>query len=30
MPFDKNKVKLGLNQVHYAKITSFDEDGMPV
>ena len=30
MPFDKNKVKFGLNQVHYTKITSFDEDGMPV
>lgn len=30
MPFDKNKVKFGLNQVHYAKIKSFDEEGMPV
>ncbi len=27
---DKNKVKFGLNKVHWAKITSFTEDGMPV
>lgn len=28
---EKNKVKFGLNKVHYAKITSFDEEtGMPI
>ena len=26
---DKNKVKFGLNKVHWAKITGYDEDGMP-
>lgn len=27
---EKNKVKFGLNRVHWAKILSYDEDGMPV
>ena len=27
---DKNKVKFGLNKVHWAKIKSYDDDGMPV
>ena len=27
---DKNKVKFGLNRVHWAKIESYDKDGMPV
>ncbi|MDE5582671.1 MAG: phage tail protein [Ruminococcus sp.] len=26
---EKNKVKFGLNKVHYAKITSFDDEGIP-
>lgn len=26
---EKNKVKFGLNKVHYAKITSFDDEGVP-
>ena len=26
---EKNKVKFGLNKVHYAKITSYDEEGVP-
>ena len=29
MAMEKNKVKFGLNKVHYAKITSYDEEGMP-
>ena len=27
---EKNKVKFGLNKVHWAKITGYDEDGMPI
>jgi phi13 family phage major tail protein len=27
---EKNKIKFGLNRVHWAKILSYDEDGMPV
>lgn len=27
---DKNKVKFGLNKVHWAKIKSYDDEGMPV
>ncbi|MDO4156496.1 MAG: phage tail protein [Oscillospiraceae bacterium] len=30
MAMEKNKVKFGLNKVHWAKITGYDEDGMPV
>lgn len=30
MAMEKNKVKFGLNKVHYAKILSYDEEGMPV
>lgn len=30
MPIEKNKVKFGLNKVHWAKITGYDEDGMPI
>ena len=26
---EKNKVKFGLNKVHYAKILSFDDEGVP-
>lgn len=26
---EKNKVKFGLNKVHYAKVISFDEEGIP-
>ena len=26
MAMEKNKVKFGLNKVHYAKITSYDEE----
>ena len=26
---DKNKVKFGLNKVHWAKIESYDADGIP-
>ena len=26
---EKNKVKFGLNKVHYAKIMSFDDEGIP-
>ena len=29
MAMEKNKVKFGLNKVHYAKITSYDEEGVP-
>ena len=29
MALKKNKVKFGLNKVHYAKITSWTEDGVP-
>lgn len=29
MSMEKNKVKFGLNKVHYAKILSIDENGMP-
>ncbi|MBR2085591.1 MAG: phage tail protein [Oscillospiraceae bacterium] len=29
MALQKNKVKFGLNKVHYAKITSWSEDGVP-
>lgn len=29
MAMEKNKVKFGLNKVHYAKITAFDDDGKP-
>ena len=29
MAMEKNKVKFGLNKVHYAKITSYDEEGGP-
>ena len=28
MAMEKNKVKFGLNKVHYAKITSYDEEGL--
>lgn len=27
---EKNKVKFGLNKVHWAKITGYDENGMPI
>ncbi len=30
MAMEKNKVKFGLNKVHWAKILSYDENGMPV
>ena len=30
MAMEKNKVKFGLNKVHYAKITSYDEEGNEV
>ncbi len=30
MALKKNKVKFGLNKVHWAKILSYDENGMPV
>lgn len=30
MAMEKNKVKFGLNKVHWAKITGYDEDGMPI
>lgn len=30
MAMEKNKVKFGLNRVHWAKILSYDENGMPV
>lgn len=29
MALKKNKVKFGLNKVHYAKITAWSEDGVP-
>ena len=29
MALEKNKVKFGLNKVHYAKILSFDDEGVP-
>jgi hypothetical protein len=29
MALKKNKVKFGLNKVHWAKITAWSEDGMP-
>ncbi len=29
MALKKNKVKFGLNKVHYAKITSWTDDGVP-
>ena len=29
MAMEKNKVKFGLNKVHYAKILSFDDEGVP-
>ncbi len=29
MAMEKNKVKFGLNKVHYAKITAYDEEGEP-
>ena len=29
MALKKNKVKFGLNKVHYAKITSWTDDGIP-
>ena len=29
MAMEKNKVKFGLNKVHYAKITSYDDEGVP-
>lgn len=29
MAMEKNKVKFGLNKVHWAKILSFDEEGVP-
>lgn len=29
MALQKNKVKFGLNKVHYAKITAWSEDGVP-
>lgn len=29
MAMEKNKVKFGLNKVHYAKITAWSEDGVP-
>ena len=28
MAMEKNKVKFGLNKIHYAKITSYDEEGV--
>lgn len=30
MAMEKNKVKFGLNKVHWSKILSYGEDGMPV
>ena len=29
MALKKNKVKFGLNKVHYAKITAWTDDGVP-
>ena len=29
MALKKNKVKYGLNMVHYAKITAWSDDGIP-
>ena len=29
MAMEKNKVKFGLNKVHYAKVMSFDDEGIP-
>ena len=29
MAMEKHKVKFGLNKIHYAKITSYDEEGVP-